>query len=227
MRIGRGIIAGIWDLFLAIAGARTWWRSRPSRGRLSEHQMSVGAATWALCGDRARRAMPVKSLCVSKWQISARTAPPSCQPSSPSKGWRHEPPPLDDAERRVLRDEFLMDTPVQMIADRLGRSLGAVKRCGVGAGPALALSPAPVASIPGFAARGDRGCAPRAGDGAVIPTGGSGMTDRAVCTEVREVETCRDAKASIDQWRAAVCKLMDSEGLSFLDAVARLYRERM
>jgi hypothetical protein len=32
-----------------------------------------------------------------------------------------------DAERGVLRDEFLMDTPAQMIADRLGRSVGAVK----------------------------------------------------------------------------------------------------
>jgi hypothetical protein len=32
-----------------------------------------------------------------------------------------------EAERRVLRQEFLMDTPVQMIADRLGRTLGAVK----------------------------------------------------------------------------------------------------
>jgi hypothetical protein len=32
-----------------------------------------------------------------------------------------------EAERLVLRQEFLMDTPAQMIADRLGRSLGAMK----------------------------------------------------------------------------------------------------
>lgn len=51
------------------------------------------------------------------------------------------------------------------------------------------------------------------------------MTDRAVCNEVREAEMDA-ANASIDQWRTAICKLMDSEGLSFLDAVARLYRER-
>lgn len=77
-----------------------------------------------------------------------------------------------EAERRVLRDEFLMDTPVQMIAERLGRSLGAVKNAAWEQGLHWRSRPRPLRPFPASlreeieAARRERATAPlfRPGD---------------------------------------------------------------
>ena len=70
IRVGRGIIAGLWDTFVLYRGRTHWVEIKTDDGRLSEHQQALGAAV-LMSGGRIGVVRDADEClrCLDEWEI--------------------------------------------------------------------------------------------------------------------------------------------------------------